>query len=410
MNRVRIVGGGLAGLIAAFQAHRMGARDIVLHEAAEELGGGLAVRVAHGLELRQLPFEFGPRGDAVRALFEDRGIVFEDFETRFASVSPAARGDITFTRDFPGPAILSRDLALAFSSGDSLADRLRAYPSDIGHALARYCQWRLGAWLDEVHESAASELGCSQVFPLGAGVVEIAGLKRSDPRADALYGVPGGLCGRLDHLTASLPRGGFAAFFAHCGEALERLGVEIRRGEAVTTSRALAERQADELVVWAADPAPLLALADAETPQPIRRPTATYLFKARYDGRLPFHVANFTGAGAVFGLHLYETRGQAVVMAQCVGEAPEAELRREIHRLLSGFGAASLALEDQVCAQVAPGRHGLTLDAARKLAALEAALARQTDGLFVAAWKDHAAVAPQVAAALRPAASAAAAA
>jgi hypothetical protein len=409
MNRVRIVGGGLAGLIAALQAHRLGARDIVLHEGAEELGGGLAARVAHGLELRQLPFEFGPRGDAIRALFEDRGIVFEDFEIRLASVSPAARGDVTFTRDFAGPAILSRDLPLAFSPGDSLADRLRAYPSDIGHALSRYCQWRLGAWLDEVHESAAAELGCDQVFPLGADVVEVAALKRSDLRADALYGVPGGLCGRLDHLTASLPRGGFAAFFAHCSEALERLGVDVRRGDLMTAPRAMAERQEDELLVWAADPAPLFALADVEAPQPVRRPTATYLFKARYDGRLPFHVGNFTATGAVFGLHLYETRGQAVVMAQCVGEAPEAELRREIHRLMSGFGAASLFLEDQVSAQVAPGRNGLTLDAARKLAAVEAALARQTSGRFVAAWKAHAAVAPQVAAAIRPAATAAAA-
>lgn len=409
MTRVRIVGGGLAGLIAAFQAHRMGARDIVLHEQAEELGGGLAVRVSHGLELRQRPFEFGARGDAVRALFEDNGIVFEDFETRSASVSPAPRGDITCTRDFAGPAIAARDLALAFSSGDSLADRLRAYPSDIGHALSRYCQWRLGAWLDEVHESAAADLGCAQVFPLGHEIVDLAGLKRADTRADVLYGIPASLCGRLDHLTASLPRGGFAAFFVHCSQALERLGVEVRYGAALTASQAMAERQAGDVLVWAADPAPLLDLVGLEVAQPVRRPTTTCLFKAHYDGRLPFHVSNFTASGAVFGLHLYESRGQAVVMAQCVAEAPGAELRREIHRLMSGFGAATLTLEEQISTRTAPGRHGVTVDEAHKLAALETKLARQTEGLFVPAWKDHAAIAPQIAAILRPAATAAAA-
>lgn len=409
MTRVHIVGGGLAGLIAAFQAHRMGARDIVLHERADELGGNLAVRVAHGLELRQAPFEFGARGDPTRALFEDQGIVFEDFETRFASVSPAPRGDVIFTRDFAGPALPARDLALAFSTGDSLADRLRAYPADIAHALSRYCQWRLGAWLDEVHEDAAEALGCGQVFPVGAEILALAGMKRSDPRADALYGIPGDLCGRLDHLTASLPRGGFAAFFVHCRQALERLGVQVRHGAEVTARQALDLRQAGDILVWAADPASLFDLVGLETPQPIRRPTTTCLFRARYDGRLPFHVANFTASGSVFGLHLYETRGQTVVMAQCVAEAPEAELRREIHRLMSGFGAASLTLEEQVWIQTAPGRNGVTLDEARKLVAMETTLARQIDGLFVPAWKSHVDIAPRLASILRPAATAAAA-
>lgn len=409
MTRVRIVGGGLAGLVAAFQAHRLGVRDIVLHETGDELGGELKVRVAHGLELRQVPFQFGPRGDAVRALFEAQGIVFEDFETRCASVSPAPRGDLTFTRDFAGPALPARDLALAFSNGDSLADRLRAYPSDIAHALSRYCQWRLGAWLDEVHESAAADLGCGQVFPLGAEIVDLAGLKRTDPRADALYGIPGNLCGRLDDLTASLPRGGFAAFFVHCSQALERLGVDVRYGDRVTAGHALADRQADEVLVWAADPAPLFDLVGLETPKPVRRPVATYLFQARYDGRLPFHVTNFAATGAVFGLHLYETRGHAVVMAQCVAETPEAELKREIHRLMSGFAAAALTLEDQISLRVSPGRAGMSLDEAHKLTALESALARRSDGRFIPAWTTHGAVAQQLAAALPPMKTAAAA-
>ena len=51
MARVRIIGGGLTGILAAFEAHRLGAREIVLEDALDRLGGWSLPRVSHGVEL-----------------------------------------------------------------------------------------------------------------------------------------------------------------------------------------------------------------------------------------------------------------------------------------------------------------------------------------------------------------------
>jgi phytoene dehydrogenase-like protein len=210
--KVRIVGAGLTGIAAAFEAHRMGARDITLHDRHARLGGEAWPRQTHGLELRESPVSFGPPGDPLRALFEANGLEFDDFENVVGAVSPAPGGDISHRRDFAGPALRARDLQLNPLTGESLADRLRAYPADIGHALTSYCHHVLGAWLDQVHESAVDALGIRRVYPVDVDTAELAALKRSDPDADSLYGIPAAMWGRLSNLTASTPRGGLQAF------------------------------------------------------------------------------------------------------------------------------------------------------------------------------------------------------
>jgi hypothetical protein len=70
---VTIVGGGLAGVLAAFEAHRQGADLITLYEQADHLGGSARSRFRHGLELRTRPILFGPPSDPVAGLLEDYG-------------------------------------------------------------------------------------------------------------------------------------------------------------------------------------------------------------------------------------------------------------------------------------------------------------------------------------------------
>jgi hypothetical protein len=70
---VTIVGGGLAGVLAAFEAHRQGADLITLYEQADHLGGSARSRVRHGLELRTRPILFGPPSDPMAGLLEDYG-------------------------------------------------------------------------------------------------------------------------------------------------------------------------------------------------------------------------------------------------------------------------------------------------------------------------------------------------
>ena len=85
--RVRIVGGGLTGILAAFQAHRMGARDIELYERLDRLGGIAQPDTVEGCDMREGCIYFGPEGDPIRALLEDHGAEFEEFDNRFGSVS-----------------------------------------------------------------------------------------------------------------------------------------------------------------------------------------------------------------------------------------------------------------------------------------------------------------------------------
>lgn len=389
-RRIRIVGGGLTGVLAALQAHSLGCREIDLHERFDDLGGVARSRQAHGLELREGCLYFGPRGDPLRVLLESHGVVFEDFENRFGSVSPAPGGEQAITHDFGGPALATRDLNLSPMAGETLTDRLRAYPAEIGQALTRYCQWHLGTWLDEVHESAAIPLAINRVFPVGPDIAQIATRKRADPLHDELYAIPRQLWGRLDNLTAALPRGGFGALFAHCRRELESLGVRIHDTSLVSPRQALAERQPGEALVWAANPMPLFKTLDMEAPKLIRKSFATYAFKVRYGGPLPFYVQNFTAEGAVFRIYLYESRGQAILLAECVREASDADLRRELHRLMSGFGGASLSIGEQVAANVGPRWIYQSTDAMKKLIALRAGFARTLGEAFVpGAWEPY---------------------
>ncbi len=385
--KLRIVGGGLTGVLAALQAHALGWREIELHERFGELGGSDLPRLDHGLELRGRPRLFGGPGDPVRALLEAYGLAFEDAENRSGSVNPTPCGDVAVVHDFAGPALRARQIALSPPTGDSLADRLRAYPDDIAQPLTRYLQWRLGAWLDEIDAAAAMELGVDQVFPTGGDVAELALARRACPLHGQLYAIPRALCGRLDDTLVGSPCGGFTGLFAGAHRALERMGVSVRLNSLVAPGQALADHAPGETLVWTADSTPLFALAGLEPPAQVGRSLSAHVFKARYAGPVPFTLRNFTAQGVVCEIHLYESRGQVLLTARCVAEATDADLRREIHRLMSSFGGASLQLGEQMLSTVGPQESCLTTEGARQLKAMTIGLKRRFDAGFVdAGW------------------------
>jgi len=382
-SKVRIIGGGLTGLLAAFQAHEMGLRDITLHDRFDQLGGHAVPRQDHGLEIRECDLAFGSAGDSARRLLESQGVAFEDVESRTGSVT-AAGDDLQFTRDFGGPALRTRALDLGPVLGHSLADRIRAYPHDIAQPLARFCQWRLGAWLDEVHADTARALGMHRVFPLGPEIVEIAAAKRADARQDSLYGLPAPLWGRLQSLSAGVPKDGLAPFFLRIRQALGRLGVRIVTPSFVAPHAALEGRDPDEVVVWAADPRPLFKPMGIEAPKPEAHSLVTYILKVRYAGPTPLEVRNFTAQGAVTRLRLYETRGQVLLAAECLTEVRGCDLTREIHRLMAGFHGASLQLGETLAVRMEPRWDILSTDTAKALVRLRGALSRAQGGGFIA--------------------------
>ena len=386
MSRVRIIGGGLTGILAAFQAHRMGCDDIVLHERFDQLGGVALPQERHGLEMREGCIYLGPPGDPIRTLLETYGQTFTDFDNRFGSMSPGG----VYTEDFGGPALPGADITLTPPSGQSLADRLIAYPPAVGEALARYARWHLGCELSEAHESAAIPLAINRVFPRDADIASLAEAKRTDPLADELFAIPRGQWGRTNNLTASLPTGGFPAFLRRTRLALEAIGVKIHDTSLVSPRQALAEHAAGEVLVWAANPTPLFKAAGVPTPKLLPKSFTTHVFAARWTGALPFYVQNFTAEGVCFRVYVYESGGKTLLTAECVAEADPDALRAEIRRMLGGF-KGKLQLGETLSTTIKPRWIYHSMDAMDGLVDLRATLAQRMGPAFVAgAWEPYA--------------------
>jgi len=361
MTKVRIVGGGLAGVLAALEAHRLGARDIELHERMGELGGALAPKVVNGVELRDRWAGFGGRDDPARRLLEWHGATFDDLELTCGSVSPCPRGEPVAAKGFAGPVLTPRDPGFGRLVGDSLADRLRVYPDDVRGPLARYCRWRLGVWLDEAHASAALPLGIDQVRFAGARLEEAAP-------------------------TIALPREGFAGLFTQAQRALEGLGVRLHF-QSLASPHELLEAD-DAVTVWASPPTPLFAAFGKAPPRLIGEPTASYVLEARGGPTPPMLLQSFTAWGSLFRLSLYPSRGQNLLLAECVGEVSDADLRREIHDLAAEFGGDTLKLGETLGVFVQTRWEIPSVDGMRKLGALRSALAQAHGPAFVpGAWE-----------------------
>jgi hypothetical protein len=379
MRRVRIIGGGLTGILAAFEAHRLGCRDIELHERFDRLGGVALPRMRDGLELRDSRHYFGPRGDPLRGLLEWHGLAFEDFERHCGSVTPDRAGRPRHVSGFDGPALACRPPFPAPAPGVGLASRLRAYPAEAHAVLARYCHWRLGAWLDRVHVSAALPLGVDRVLPLGVDLADMGGFP-----AD-LFAMPG-----AQPDLASLPREGFTGFFQACHRKLQLLGVRIHLESLVSPRHLVVSHGPDDIVVWASHPMPLFEAVGLPRPAPWSKTFASHVFRARWSGPAPFHAQNFTAQGSVFRAYVYRSRGETLVTAECVGETSDADLRREVRGLLAGFGA-DLELGESLAFSLSPNWSYLTTDAHRALGGLRAALARLFGAAFVpGAWEAYA--------------------
>lgn len=388
--KVKIVGGGLTGILAAFEAHRLGARDIELHERFDRLGGVALPEERHGLELREGCIYFGPKTDPIRSLLETYGQPFVEFENRFGSVSPADQGEPVRTIDFGGPAFACANTKVTTPAGPSLADRIGAYPAEIAEPLARYAKWHLDGNLTEAHESAAIPMAINRVFPLGADVAALAEAKRNDPLSNELLAIPRAQWGHTNNLFASLPDGGFPTFLRRCERTLRQLGVKISERSLVSPRQALAAHGKDEVLVWAANPTPLFKALDVRTPNLLPKSFATYIFAARWTGPRPFYVQNFTAEGCCFRVYVYETAGRTLVTAECVKEADATDLRYEVHRLLKGFDG-DLALGELLCTAIKPRWIYHSVDAIAQLRLLRGVAASRMGASFVpGAWEPYA--------------------
>lgn len=389
-QRIRIIGGGLTGVLAAFEAHRLGWRDITLQERFEALGGVARPKLIHGREMRDGCVYFGGETDPIVQTLSAHGARFETFDNRFGSMSADFEGRRVFTWDFGGPAVDCPAYRVKAPADDSLAARLAAYPPEIAATLEDYVRWHLGADPSLVHGDAVIPMAINRVFPAAADLAALGRAKASDPWTDELYAIPRGLSGRTANLVASLPEGGFAKLFDDLHGALVKLGVKVALNCLVPPRQLLAETAADETIVWAANPTPLFKPMGLATPALVKKTFFTYVYQAEtFDGPCPLYVQNFTAQGATFRAYLYESGGAKLVVAECVREADLKALPGELRTLLSGFGALSLG--PMVHADAQPRWIYHSLEAIAGLKALRGQLTARFGERFIpGAWEPYA--------------------
>ena len=389
MTRVKIVGGGLTGILAAFQAHRMGARQIELHERFDQLGGVALPELRDGREMREGCIYFGPQGDPIRSELEAHGISFADFDNRFGSMSPGEREPV-YVKDFGGPALASSDIQLSPMRGASLGDRLACYPEILATPLKRYARWHLGCDPSDMHESASTPLAINRVFPLDADLPALAEAKLTDPLANELLAIPRSLWGYTSNVQASLPVGGFPALLRQCREALDAIAVTISERHLVAPRQALAEHAPGDILIWAASPTPLFKAAGISTPKALAKRFATYVFEADWTGTLPFYVQNFTAEGSCFRAYIYESVGSVLLTAECVTEDAEDGLVPNIRRILDGF-EGQLTVGDLLYSSVKPRWIYHSTETIDRLSELRSTLAvRMGNGFVPGAWEPYA--------------------
>lgn len=389
MSRVRIVGGGLTGILAAFQAHALGARDIELHERLEQIGGGALSAERHGIELRETCIHFGPKGDPVRDMLESHGVPFDEFEPAFGSVSPSDAGPPTYTPGLAGPALATDEITLTPTGGASLADRIVAYPADLRAPLARYARWHLDRDPRELHAGAAAPLGIEQVLPLGVEPAKLAEARRTSHIAAALFAAPSGGWGARESEVIALPSGGFPGFLRRCHRALRQIGVRVHENSLVSPRQAIAEHRRGDALVWASNPTLLFKAMDLEPPAQQPKAITSYVFAGRWTGARPFHVQNYTAEGTCFRVYIYESSNRTLVSVECVAETSGTDLRYDIHRLMRGF-EGDLALGEQLHTATKPHWGYHTLETVSRMTDLRRALTQKLgDGFVSGAWELH---------------------
>lgn len=386
---VRIVGGGLTGILAAFQVHRMGARNIELYERLDRLGGIAQPELRDGREMREGCIYFGPEGDPIRNILETHGVEFEEFDNVFGSVS-SCMDKLTHLEDFGGPALRASSIELSPFSGENLADRIACYDSSISVPLARYVEWHVGDTSDSLHASAAIPLAINRIFPDGPEIDAIAEAKRTEELANELFGIPRSLWGYSSNVKASLPAGGFTEMFRQCRRALEAIGVRIHERSLANPKEVLDEWSRDDVIVWAASPMPLFKAVGLEPPRAPARKFATYTFNVNWTGAVPFYVQNFTAEGSCFRVYIYEHGGATLLTAECVTKPEINDLGNEIQRLLAGF-EGQLELGSLLYSCVKPRWLYHSTDTIAKLGQLRRALVAKRGENFVAgAWEAYA--------------------
>ncbi len=263
-----VVGGGITGCATALELTRLGFQ-VTLYEAKPLLGGILRDLESDGrwyfngcqyLRTEQAWHKALPdalQGSLYRfahyqGSYTDLGfdpISHEDFEAPVFDAPPDGLADLE-----------------TYRACSSLADRMRCYPPAIGEAVLGWLR-HLGAAPEAIDAGNSYYVQVSR-FYLRGDDKKIDALKANSPVADDLLGLPRTVRGEGRPI-GSLPIDGYNAFFDVFESILTEAGVVIRTGQPVVPRfeddaailRVRGETLRPDLIVWAANPTPVIAAA-----------------------------------------------------------------------------------------------------------------------------------------------------
>ena len=243
MTRFIVVGGGVAGLVAARRL-ALGGASVTVLEAGDRLGGTVAHHAVGGFVLDSGAESFAVRGGTVAALAKDLGLGDEIVEPAPAGAwlqraSGALPLPATSILGIPGVP-LAADVIAVVGFGTAFRAFLEALlPGPVGDSaltLGELVRRRMGRGMLEklvapvaqgVHSAHPDDLAVDRVAPglraamrrTGSLARAVASLRASAPAGSAVAGVRGGVHRIVDELVADL----------------ERLRVEVRLGARVAS-------------------------------------------------------------------------------------------------------------------------------------------------------------------------------
>lgn len=238
-----VVGGGVAGLVAARELARGGSRVLLL-EAADRLGGEVGRHTVAGIDLDSGAESFATRGGTVAAYLDELGladdIVLPDGRGAWVHQADGEAFPLPRTGLLGIPGDLSAPDVVRVIGPDAAAEaaRLDRQPPEVGAdevAVGPFVRARMGdAVLDRlvtpivggVHSRHPDDLPLDRVSPglrtallrEGSLAEAVLSLRALAPAGSAVAGLRGGNARLVDALVADL----------------DRLGVEIRLGADVT--------------------------------------------------------------------------------------------------------------------------------------------------------------------------------
>ena len=244
-TRVAIIGGGVAGLVAALDFAKLGFRVTVL-EASAQPGGVLRGAEVAGLSVDVGAESYATRGGTVRALIDELGIGDEVVTPAAGSAwvaglpggraAPLPRGGVLGIPENPFDPNVRRVIGWS-GAWRAYLDRLRP-PLTIGHdrSLGHLVRSRMGeAVLDRLVAPVTSGVYSARPDDIDVDLAA-PGLNAALTRAGSLSGAVGELRGRSAGTPGSAVaglRGGMTRLVRALIVRLEELGVDVRTDAAV---------------------------------------------------------------------------------------------------------------------------------------------------------------------------------